>query len=985
MPFVPKPPAGSVLSGAHPHAQGLILCVPFLDGGGGAAAVGASAPIRFHDYGPLQRHGTPVVASGNFNPGYRVTSAGLGVHIDGPTSSEHISFGDSSLILPLSGGFSWVMGYMKSDTTARSTVMGADDSTPFTKRCLVTLPFSDGNVNFDFGGITNGSTQLQIAMPTPINSYAIWAFTTGDRGMEIWKDGRLLASNGANPSRLANTVAFTLGGSALFSNSDPADITFCYLYNRQLPTAIIQSLSVDPYAMLRRPLSRSFVLWATAGVPVYGAAVSIGAPTVAATGSETFSASGGATIDGPSTSGSGDVVIPPSGHASTPASGQLADLTQPLFWAAIRPSGELGDVYYGSTVALRDHYLGGFKPPRIAGIDPITRATSDFLTGALPAQTATVHWADHTSFIRNILGTVRSSWDHSEMWIYLVDNAVRLAEGDPTLLFYGFLKGSQLGEDMTYVTPAYDVFGADYSLLSNEMMLPKARITLDDFPGCPSGNVGLGVPIVAGTIFQRDLVYVATDAEEPLALIDVGDFTCRDSVVRRAMLVAGTMARVFNVVQNGQARAGFGITIWMYGQTGWSSIVPDPSVPYVVINDNWYTLVFLRGTAAAAFNSQSQAVFRGTVASAASTTVFTVGSGEAAQFQVTESITVQHAGSDSGTVVITHISGDTITVDPALSFVPVASDNVRSAFVLNVNQTDGRCYANVYGFDTVGDNSGPIMDDLLSLDRHIIKNFILGDWRAGAWLDSPTITDPTGGGSMSLLDEDSWDEASRVGATYNSNIPFKGAFVIGANGQLESARSVMANLAISGNFLRGLRHNGQIFVGMFDRDRTRFLSGRTTITDRTHILSGVRPAPQAQTDWLCNDYSYRYARNYRGDSSGDYMASGQQGDAESKILNGVVTRNEAFPMVRDDATANAVATQRFALRTEVPQIWTWLEPINGLAHNVLDGIAMTLYSGSGVGATGFVERGIWPLSQTIDPATCTVRFTGLDVERLLTG
>ncbi len=170
---------------------------------------------------------------------------------------------------------------------------------------------------------------------------------------------------------------------------------------------------------------------------------------------------------------------------------------------------------------------------------------------------------------------------------------------------------------------------------------------------------------------------------------------------------------------------------------------------------------------------------------------------------------------------------------------------------------------------------------------------------------------------------------------------------------------------------------------MLDRDRTRFLEDHTSaFTARIHILADPATEPVAKDEWLFNDYSYQFAENYRDDSTGQWQDFGQQGNAPSVVLNGIRTRKEVFPMIREQDTADAVAGQRQDLAADVPMVWTIPMSLCGLSIDVLDGILISTYEGDG--ASGFVEQGFWVLSQTTDTEAGKCILTAMDVERLLT-
>lgn len=83
------------------------------------------------------------------------------------------------------------------------------------------VPFTDNKVYFDFGGSTSGATRVVTSSTVTKAVTDVWAFTTGPRGMEIWQNGILLASNTATPTRTASTGEWGLGPQAGFTGIRP--------------------------------------------------------------------------------------------------------------------------------------------------------------------------------------------------------------------------------------------------------------------------------------------------------------------------------------------------------------------------------------------------------------------------------------------------------------------------------------------------------------------------------------------------------------------------------------------------------------------------------------------------------------------------------------------------------------------------------------------------------------------------------------------
>jgi len=140
-----------------------------------------------------------------------------------------------------------VVGHQFTSTGQSNMVTFGVESSTLGVLCAGYLPFGDGNAYWDFGGETNGSTRLQVAQGQDTNDN-VWGVTTGPRGMEMWKNAVLIASNGANPTRSQGTTQVLLGrhkGGAI--TSDLTKYKFFYIYHRQLTAREISEITRSPF------------------------------------------------------------------------------------------------------------------------------------------------------------------------------------------------------------------------------------------------------------------------------------------------------------------------------------------------------------------------------------------------------------------------------------------------------------------------------------------------------------------------------------------------------------------------------------------------------------------------------------------------------------------------------------------------------------------------------------------------------------------
>jgi len=154
--------------------------------------------------------------------------------------------------------------WRKTDATNRgSGAFGYNaEPSPFDARLGAHLPYSDGTVYWDYGGSGGGANRLSVSGLTFGSD--IWSFSTGARGMEVWQNGILRASNANNPTRGSLSAAWYLNRHS-GTDGDLADCAFLYLHNRQLTSAEIIALYVNPWQLFAPQQMRRIILLPAAG------------------------------------------------------------------------------------------------------------------------------------------------------------------------------------------------------------------------------------------------------------------------------------------------------------------------------------------------------------------------------------------------------------------------------------------------------------------------------------------------------------------------------------------------------------------------------------------------------------------------------------------------------------------------------------------------------------------------------------------------
>lgn len=170
------------------------------------------------------------------------------------TTTDRTALFASSASLPTQTVSIVLVKYRKTDGTNRAsaafgTVSAAENSTDSVR---FYCPYTNGNSYFDWGG--SGSTNRCQANGLT-HGDDTWVLTAGSRGLQIWQNGNLRQTNAtyvpATHARVAGSVAFNLGGSHTGISSDLADYEAVLIYNRQLTTDEIASITSNPYQMIR--------------------------------------------------------------------------------------------------------------------------------------------------------------------------------------------------------------------------------------------------------------------------------------------------------------------------------------------------------------------------------------------------------------------------------------------------------------------------------------------------------------------------------------------------------------------------------------------------------------------------------------------------------------------------------------------------------------------------------------------------------------
>lgn len=569
------------------------------------------------------------------------------------------------------------------------------------------------------------------------------------------------------------------------------------------------------------------------------------------------------------------------------------EIKNPLYWATVYGAVQSVQPLASMGRPARDavSFYGGFKAPRLKSLSPVTRAASDWFTGAWQAQQVAATFHDPDALYKAQLDPVTdAALTGASLWVYLTSEARRLEKKTPRLLFRGVVHDDPLAGDLTLTVNANDIISDGYQVFRDDKPVPQRRVV---FPNFDDGGTHLGVPFIYGRVSDED----ASSPAGKIKLINIGAITLNSVDYPACGLLCGHAIKEWeNAYQNGAVIGGgeYGTNIFAPGWTGWTTIVPSGDL-FVDFDDGLrYTLIPMAGT--------------------------------------------------------------------------IADDFIAGKAV----------YVNVKGVETIGDGTGALITNLLLQYKHALINWIasVGGYFVGAWLDSPKFEWYPGGPQVNLVDSDSFDAADTLSGVFVGG-GYQGGFVIGADGQRQSIREVIAQFNLCCNVMLGLNQFSQLFVRMLNPVRSEFVTDRT-VRWQTDTLSGDDRGPKPKREWLVNVISGSWDKNY---NHGAFEAKGSKQNDTSRGRYEDVTVARAYPMINDSATANDVMQRQVDFGANIPRIYTWSEGFCGLRHEMLECIQVRDYVGPG--ASGYVDRAMWIIKQTIDPMTNRVTTSAIDVEGLL--
>jgi hypothetical protein len=665
-------------------------------------------------------------------------------------------------------------------------------------------------------------------------------------------------------------------------------------------------------------------------------------------------------------------------------------IVQPRLHVKIETEDET--LHYGVTPIRDSAANGGFKQPRVIDVGPCIKAASDLSTGAWSAQTATARLAD-TDRVNRERSRVRTSFRNCDAEVYVASKTRQQAGGAPRILFSGKVYHDQADEHLVLSLTINDLIGNTYSLFSEEKMIPQRQTEITYFPNIPEENLGQGESILGGSLYPLR----PDEGEGVVPCVTVGRITIGGTAATPTGL---TLAALLALLQTSKT-AGTLYQDWG-GKLGYGDMLSLQAYSGSILGFDYDALAYGTGTFIGAGAGDVDAVLNEeavtggneyVAALVASHAISAIRDGENGD----PSVWIDDLQLDPAQLGVQwwcpQITGDTTwssTFGSDRSTDILSTDGVttrRYTLVLfdpgstygDLVEAGGTVHLDCDGMETIGNGTGSLITDYFELYRHILINFLLGNYHTGSWLASPTFLFADGVTNFDRVHEASFDTASDVAALNTATgDPYQGGPAII---ERTSVRDVIKNFNFSGGCQLAEDDYGRLFVKVLDRRRETFLDDHRTIRDKVDILPGFRiePRPEWQANWIAYQYSRNYHTNVweRRFGGGGSVAPVQ--DATSQTRDGVIKKTIEFPYVRHDETADAVAHHYLRLFANLPRVVRYARRgLCSLEDGPLQGVPITHYNG--YGTNGWTDHAVWTLQRTFYPKTLHSEFLAFDMD-----
>lgn len=303
---------------------------------------------------------------------------------------------------------------------------------------------------------------------------------------------------------------------------------------------------------------------------------------------------------------------------------------------------------------------------------------------------------------------------------------------------------------------------------------------------------------------------------------------------------------------------------------------------------------------------------------------------------------------------------------------------VRGAKLAMIEAGSGSVTINLRGVESDGGGTGTLLTDIHDQFRHYLRTqvSVSGEgYLTGQWANTPRFGDD----EICAIDDTTF-EALREQRTTEYGAALQGAGIVGANGELVSISEDLKRWGTCMEARIGPNRFWQITTAALNENLT--ASGLASLTDEHDIHTRTfRPMPRQSE--LFNVIPYRYARNYVTNAWG---VDGQRYTNDDSISRYGFAQESAaveFHYLRDPGSVAFILGKRSRRQADIPTYVT-LEGslcLVGASYDIGQYVRVDHWRGPLM--SGWRNRPLWILSNTVNPSTRRVRLECLDVTRLV--
>lgn len=293
---------------------------------------------------------------------------------------------------------------------------------------------------------------------------------------------------------------------------------------------------------------------------------------------------------------------------------------------------------------------------------------------------------------------------------------------------------------------------------------------------------------------------------------------------------------------------------------------------------------------------------------------------------------------------------------------------------------------NVQGIESVGDGSGTLIENAFDIYKHLMQNWVFGDYTAGGWLSTPLFPDTD---AVPMMDDASFTACQAISVRRSGG--YKGAGAIGADGSAISTRDLIRIMNQSTDADSGLNRKGQFFVAMTDDSAVVALFS-PELTDVGDVLKATLDIEDDFSNHF-NSIPYQFRKDYvsqqpstENDTNpgphSQWRSFGKLTDDPSvaNYLDTLVMDALELFFVRDEVTAKDIVRRKLLRHKDPPRLVRWSVSAKGFNIELGDTRLITHFGG--IGAGGWLRQPVRVQRHIAQLGKTKVDFEGYDMARL---